>query len=72
MPKMSLNLAKIIQNQSKLASGSYFFVGQNTELMRRAREEKGMDYNYIHLCYFYHEHQNPSIISDFIDSCGSS
>ena len=62
MPKISLNLAKIIQNWSKLALGRYFFVGQNTELVRRAQEEKGMDYDNIYLCYVYHEHQNPSII----------
>ena len=62
MPKISLNLAKIILNPSKLVLGGYFFVGQNTELVRRAREEKGMDYDNIYLCYVYNEHQNPSII----------
>ena len=62
MPKISLNLAKIIQNQPKLALGWYFFVGQNIELVRRAGEEKGIDYHNIYLCYDYHEHQNLSTI----------
>ena len=49
MPKLSQNLAKISQNQPKLAVGRFFFVGQKIGLVRRAGKEKKMDYNNIHL-----------------------
>ena len=48
MSKLSLNLTKISENQPKLAVESLFFVRQNIGLVRRAGEEKKMDYNNIH------------------------
>ena len=47
MLKLSLNLTKISQDQSKLVV-ERVFVGQNIGLVRRAGEETRMDSNNIH------------------------